>query len=193
MDRSASGSSKRIVITVSGLHGTGKSTAARRLSEALGLRYFSAGELMRSMAAERGISLEEFSSLAERDPELDRLVDDRTKEEAERGNVVIDAALSGWMADDADIKIFLTAPADVRIERIAHRDGVTVDEAREETLLRERSERNRYKRYYGVDVLDLSIYDLVLNTGLFDADGTARILKKVVDEYCSGGEPDVGR
>jgi cytidylate kinase len=33
---------------------------------------------------------------------------------------------------------------------------------------------------------DLSIYDVVLNTGLYDADAAARILKKVVDEYLQG-------
>ncbi|RLI08618.1 cytidylate kinase, partial [Candidatus Bathyarchaeota archaeon] len=93
-------SGRGLVITVSGLHGTGKSTHARRLAEALGLRYVSAGILFRHMAEERGITLEEMSRLAEGDPEIDRLVDERTKEEALRGDVVIDAALSGWMVED---------------------------------------------------------------------------------------------
>lgn len=180
-------SGRGLVITVSGLHGTGKSTHARRLAEALGLRYVSAGILFRRMAEERGITLEEMSRLAEGDPEIDRLVDERTKEEALRGDVVIDAALSGWMVEDADIKIFLTAPLDARVRRIAARDGVTVEKAREETLLREGIERERFKSYYGIDITDLSIYDVVLNTELFDPDGTARILKRVVEEYCSGG------
>jgi cytidylate kinase len=37
-----------------------------------------------------------------------------------------------------------------------------------------------------VDVSDLSVYDLILNTELFEPDGTARILKSFVEEYCSG-------
>lgn len=175
-----------LVITISGLHGTGKSTHAKRLAEALGLRYISAGMMFRQMAEDRGMNLREMSRLAEGGPELDRLVDERTKEEAKEGRVVIDAALSGWMVEEADIKIFLTAPLEERIRRIAARDCISIDEARESTLLRKRIEQERFMRYYGIDITDLSIYDLVLNSELFDADSTARILKRVVEEYRSG-------
>ena len=178
---------RRVVITVSGLHGSGKSTHARRLAEVLGLRYISAGEMFRRMADERGLTLEEMSKLAEEDPEIDRLVDERTKKEALKGGVVVDAVLSGWMADTADIKAFLTAPLEARIRRIAERDGLNLEEARRRTLLREEIERERFRKFYGMNISDLSIYDVVLNTELFDADGTARILKKVVEEYCSEG------
>ena len=175
------------MITVSGLHGTGKSTHARRLAEALGLRYVSAGVLFRGMAEARGVALEEMSRLAEEDPEIDRLVDGRTREEAARGGAVIDAALSGWLVEDADIRVFLTAPLEARVMRIAARDGLAVEEAREATRLREEIERERFRGLYGIDVSDLSIYDVILNTELFDPDGTARILKRIVEEYRSGG------
>ncbi|KON30692.1 hypothetical protein AC482_03305, partial [miscellaneous Crenarchaeota group-15 archaeon DG-45] len=82
---------------------------------------------------------------------------------------------------------FLTAPLEARVMRIAARDGLAVEEAREATRLREGIERERFMRLYGIDVSDLSIYDVVLNTELFDPDGTARILKRIVEEYRSGG------
>jgi cytidylate kinase len=178
---------KDLVITVSGLHGTGKSTHAKRLADTLGLRYLSAGTVFRRMAEERGITLEEMSKMAEDDPEFDKLIDERTKEESVKGGVVVDASLSSWMVEDADIKIHLTSPLKARIRRIAKRDRLTFKEAREATLLREEIERERFKRYYEIDITDLSIYDLILNTELFNSDGTARILKKVVEEYRSCG------
>jgi len=176
-----------LVITVAGLHGSGRSTQAKRLAESLGLRYVSSGIVFREWAKERGLSLEELNLLAGKDPELDNYLDARTKEESRRGGVVIDANLSAWMAVKPDIRIYLTAPSGVRMRRIAEREGRPLGEVERETRARKESERERYMRYYGVDVSDLGAYDVVLNTALFDIESTANILKKIVDEYCSGG------
>ena len=176
-----------LVITVSGFHGSGRTTHAKRLARAFGLRYVSSGTIFRQMAEERGMTLEEMSRLTEEGPELDRLIDERAAEESRRGGVVVDATLSGWVCHEPDLRIFLTAPLDTRIMRIARREGVGLEETRAETLARTESERERFKKYYDIDISDTTIYDLVLNTGLFDADGTARILKSFVEEYCSGG------
>jgi len=48
-----------MIITVSGSHGTGKSTYAARLAEALRIRHVSAGAVFRRIAKEKKISLEE--------------------------------------------------------------------------------------------------------------------------------------
>ena len=175
-----------LVITVGGLHGSGRSTQARRLAEEFGLRYVSTGMLFRERAEELGVSLDELSRLSDVDPGFDNFLDARAKEESRGGGVVIDATLSGWMAEDPDLRFFLSCPLEERVRRIAGREGRDLGEVGEETRAREESERERFMRFYGVDVRDLSIYDVVLNTGLFDADAAARILKKVVDEYLQG-------
>lgn len=173
-------------MTVSGLHGTGKSTYARALSEAFDLRHVSAGGLFRQIALERGLSIGEFSRVAEGRDEFDRLVDERTRREASRGSVVLDGLLAGWMAGEhADIKFFLTAPEEVRIERIAGREGLSRDEALRETLHREEIERRRFKRFYGIDIDDMRIYDLVINTALLPLSSNIEVLKKFVQEYVS--------
>ncbi len=175
-----------LVIAVSGLHGSGRSTHAKRLAEEFGLRYVSSGTIFRQMAEERGLTLEEMSRLTEEDPEFDKLIDERAREESRKGGVVVDATLSGWMCEDPDLRIFLTAPLEARIRRIAEREGIDIEAARRETVARAESERERFRDYYEVDISDLSVYDLVLNTDLFDPNGTARILKRFVEEYCSG-------
>ena len=63
---------------------------------------------------------------------------------------------------------------------MAERDGLSYEEARRQTLNRERLERERYLKYYGIDVDDLSIYDIVLNTAKMPIDGNARVLVRLV-------------
>jgi cytidylate kinase len=51
--------------------------------------------------------------------------------------------------------------------------------------VREELELLRYKEYYGVDISDLSVYDVIINTSLYDVDGVLHILKCIVDQYIS--------
>jgi cytidylate kinase len=172
------------VITIGGLHGTGKSSVADRISKEFDLRRVSAGIIFRDLAEERGLTLEEFSRIAEQDEQIDRLLDNTLKEEAKKGNVVIDGQLAAWMAGEhADFKIQLTAPLDVRIKRISERDGTDYEYAKRETIAREGSESARYKEFYGVDISDLSIYDLILRTDRYDLDGVVKILSTAIQTF----------
>jgi cytidylate kinase len=169
------------VITVSGPHGTGKSTYARALAEALGLRYVCAGELFRELAKERNLSLEAFSSLAAKDPAIDMLIDERTKTEAKKGGTVIDAQLGAWMLRDiADVKVLMVAPDEVRFKRIAERDRTSLESAKKETIAREEIQKQRYKKYYGIDVDDLSIYDIKIDTSPYSVEQTKSLVIKEV-------------
>ena len=169
------------VITLSGPHGTGKSTYAKALAQALGLRYIAAGDIFRDIARQEKLTLEELSNRAARDPKLDQMLDERTKSEAKRGSVVIDAQLGAWMARDlVDVKILLTAPDGVRFKRIAEREGVSEEKARKETQYREAIQQKRYKEYYGIDVSDLSIYDAQIDTGLHSIEETKKIVLDLV-------------
>jgi cytidylate kinase len=174
---------RRLVITIAGPHGSGRTTQAKRLAETFNLRYVSTGTLFRERAQQLGVSIGEMSKIAASDDAFDRFLDDRAKEETRRGRIVLDATLSGWVAEDPDIRIYLTAPIDVRLRRIAEREKRTTSEVEEETRHREAMELERFLRYYGYDITDLTIYDVVLNTALADADGIANILKNVVEAY----------
>jgi len=177
-----------VVVAVSGPHGAGKTTVAKFLAKKLGLRYLSAGEIFRKMAAERRMSLEEFSKYAERHRRIDEEIDRRTIEEAKRGGVLVDARLAGWLLKDADLKILLTAPLETRVRRIAEREGRSYQEVLRETIRRERSEEKRFKKFYGIDLSDYSPFDIVLNTERISIEEMKKIALTVARVMLGGGK-----
>lgn len=72
------------------------------------------------------------------------------------------------------------APLDVRAKRIASRDHISEDEAIIQIIKRERSHRERFLRYYGIDILDLSVFDLVINTSYLLPEDVADIILGVI-------------
>ncbi len=172
-----------IIITISGPHGTGKSLHSKELSRRFGLRLISSGKNFREKAARLGLSLDELSDLAGKDRSIDIELDSNVVKEAKKG-VVVDGLLTGWLLrNEAHIRIYLTAPLEERIRRIAVRDGRSMKDARRETLKREGAERERFKFYYNIDVDDLSVYNVILNTSLVEIGSMKRILRELVDGY----------
>ena len=173
-----------LTIAISGLHGAGTTTVAHALAETFSLRYISAGMIFRQLAKEKGVSLSELSKMAEENPQIDQEIDDRTQQEAEQGNVIIDAYIAGWVARRfADLTIYLLAPLEVRALRIAGRESRPYEEVLEETQVCEKSEQNRFREFYGIDVSDLRLFDLVLNTEHFNAVSTIDICTTAVKAY----------
>ncbi len=171
-----------LVIAVSGKPGSGKSTLARALAERFGLRYVSLGIIFRRLASERGMTLEEFSRLAEEDRSIDRLIDTISRQEGERGCVVVDGHISAWILKGiAHVKILVYAPAEVRAARIAQRDGKSMEEALEELRIRDSSEAKRYKKYYGIDVNDVTVFDLAINTATFNKKEMIELASRAVE------------
>src|SRR5579864_1160253 len=132
-----------MILTVSGEIGAGKSTVARALAQALGLRYLSSGEIFREEARRRGLTVAALGRLAEQDPSIDRAIDQAQVAEARAGDIVVESRLSGWLVD-SDVRVWLRAPVEVRARRVASRDGLPVEAARADVETREAGERRRY-------------------------------------------------
>jgi cytidylate kinase len=172
-----------LVITIGGPHGTGKSTYAKMIAKQFKIRYVSAGQLFRDLAKEKGVSLEELSKQAANSPEIDRMIDERSAAEAEKGDAVIEGQLAAWMAKDlAQVRIYLKAPDEERMARIANRDHLDRQAARRQTLERERIQRERYMRYYGINTDDLSLYNVIIDTGNRSVESTSRQLISKIHE-----------
>jgi cytidylate kinase len=179
-----------MLITVSGPAGSGKSTLAASLADELGVEHVSGGDVFRDIASERGLTPLELNRRAEDDDSIDRDLDRRLRGLArDREQAVLESRLAGWMAGEyADLRLWLDAPLPVRAERIADREDKPVATAREETEARAESEALRYREYYGVDIDDLSIYDMVVNTARWSPDGLRELVLGAVSAYTPDGD-----
>ena len=52
--------------------------------------------------------------------------------------------------------------------------------------MREESERHRYQKLYNIDVTDLSIYDVIINTKKYDAADCVDIIMASVKKIIKG-------
>ena len=156
-----------MLITVSGLPGSGKTTVAGLVSRQLGLKHVYAGDLFRKEAERRGLTLAAFSRLAEKDHEIDRALDHAMLAVAREGHVVLEGRLAGFMAHREGLpalKVRLEAREEVRARRIAQREGGDIEDVTGRMREREQSDARRYRAIYGFDYYDRGLYDLIIET-----------------------------
>ena len=166
-----------MIITIGGLAGTGTTTTAELLSEKLDISYISAGFVFREMAAERGMSVLEFSEFAEGNDDIDKEIDKRQAQKAsEAENLIVEGRLSAFFVDNADLRVWLVTPFDVRSKRIAEREDKTVEVAKEEIITREESEALRYMEIHNIDISNMDIYDIIINTDTFNPENVSEII-----------------
>ena len=154
-----------MILTISGKHGSGKSVIGKKIALALEIKYYSTGQAFRDLAKDMNMSLEEFTKHVENHPNIDRDLDKKIVEIAKKGDIIIDSQLSGHILQNiADFKILLKCPLETRVKRMADRDQTSYEEKLKETMLREKSEQERFKILYDIDLEDNKIYDLIIET-----------------------------
>jgi len=134
------------------------------------------------MAAEKGMSLNDFGAYALTHPDVDRELDRRQLELARNGRIILEGRLSGHVVKKHGVpavSVWLDAPLDVRVARLSSRDVQDPVVAADLNRRREELERQRYLEVYGYDLADLSVYDLVLDSSLLTPEGiVSAILSK---------------
>ncbi len=185
---------KRILILVSGLAASGKSTLSKRLSSRLRIKYYSGGDALRRLALTQGFKpvgkkwwdTEEgmkFLSMRQQDPMFDKKVDEELKKIAEEGSAVIDSWVLPWLINEG-FKIWLKSSVEARARRMQRRDKISLEDAAR--IIEERDKKNSelYYSLYGIRLAeDLSPFHLVLDTSNLSADAVFKIVLTAVKHY----------
>ena len=158
-----------MIITISGIAGSGKSTVAKLLAKKLNCKHYSVGDFMRQIAKERGLTLLELSKQAEKDKSIDIELDKKQIELGKKeDNFVIDARL-GFHFIPNSIKVFLEVDINEAANRILkekreHEQYKDIQESIEKIKTRIASEDKRYREYYNVDYHNKNNYEIIIDT-----------------------------
>ncbi|MEI6601858.1 MAG: cytidylate kinase family protein [Clostridia bacterium] len=160
-------------LALSGDLGSGKSTVTKLLIDNFGFETFSTGTYQRAMAKRMHMSTLELNQYAETHPEIDQEIDAKLTEEGRKpGNIIFDSRMAWHFVENA-FKVYLISDVNQAAARVYcdSKNGVrgnveryaSVEEAKEYILNRRASEVVRYQEKYGVDITDMSNYDLVID------------------------------
>jgi len=181
-----------VVVCVCGMAGSGKSTVAKRLAEKYGLKYYSGGDILKTLALEQGYRRIEhgwweseegirFLEKRGKDPKFDKMVDEKLLKLAQQGNVILDSWTMPWLLKKG-FKIWLDASVENRAKRIAKRDGISVEEAIKALKSKEEKTKTIYKKLYGFKLgEDFTPFHLILDTNDLNEEEVFLILCMVID------------
>ena len=164
----------KIKIAISGRSGCGNTTVTQIVAEKLKLDMIN--YTFHDMADEIGMDFYEFCHKAENDSQYDYALDKKQVELASGGNCVLGSRLAIWMLKDADLKVFLTAPPEIRASRIFSREGGTLLSQTAKTSARDERDHLRYKKLYEINNDDFSFVNLIIDTSNYDAQGVANLI-----------------
>lgn len=160
------------IITVSGRIATGATTLVHHLSAKLNWEFLDGGKIFRAHTKDHGFA-------EKRTDDFDLAYEERVKKILQtQKHQIIQSHLAGFDAQGIKgvYKILLLCEdeneedkTDIRIDRLANRDDITVETAKHEVMERERQNLEKWRRLYANNDKEWvywkkEYYDLVINT-----------------------------
>ena len=144
-----------MIITITGMPCSGKSSIAKMIAEKHGFRRIGVGDMFKDEAKSRGLSAEEFNALCMKDPSYDFFIDNKTAElgkELEGQKIIFDSRLA-WHFVPKSYKVYVNLQDEkVLVERMlcSDREGkekfTSAEEVKRSVLNRQRLEDEPRRR-----------------------------------------------
>ncbi len=163
-------------IAISGQSGCGNTTATTNVGKALNLKV--TNYTFRDLSRDLGLDFETMHHDASNNYIYDYLTDLTIIRAALSDNVIVGSRLAAWLMD-AEMRIWLQAPLEVRAARINKRESEkqsSYESVLYKTLIRDQQNHARYLRLYGIEVEDKSDFDLTINTQLLSAEQVSSLI-----------------
>ena len=182
------------LVTVSGRIASGSTTLAKKLANALRWHRMEGGDIFwEAVRSKLGLAAKDTGL---RPDEEDLAFEAMQKEILEkRDHIVVESKLAGFVAKDLTdvfrILVICVDPAgmdqtNIRIDRLVNREQMTIQDAKEEVLVREKSDVDKWRRLYAKDnpewtFWDEKYYNLVVNTYMHDPDESLQLVLEALD------------
>lgn len=177
-----------VFITINGHLGSGKSTVCALLKEQYGFKVFHTGIIQREFANKMNISTLALNKKSKNDFSFDHYIDNATVEYAKSHigeKIVFDSRLAWHFVPDS-FKICLTINPEIAANRVflnrqtKEETYSSIQDAMEQLAERQKAEADRYQSIYGIDINDVSNYDLTIDTSDLSPSGVAQ---KIIIKY----------
>ncbi|MBT7553115.1 AAA family ATPase [bacterium] len=185
---------KKLLLTISGTPGSGKSTIAKILSEKLKAHRIYVGGIRRELARQKEMTIEELNQYAlehpETDVEIDKKAAAQAREAFKKTSVIVEGRTQFHFLPES-IKIYIKvsfAEGAKRIWKQIQNDkerGIrnehvpdSIENMQIQLKERQKNDRVRYQKYYQLDHTDESQYDLIVDTSDISAQ---EAVQKIVD------------
>lgn len=177
------------MITISGRIASGSTTLGHKLAEILGWRHVEGGEVFwEAIRTKMGLSEKDTDLRPDKeDEDFDASL---KKILMNSENLILETKLAGFNAQGIPevFKIGVICEdeegqdkTDIRIDRLINREKISIEQAKEEVIDRERNDLGKWRKMYvGGDqnwnYWDKKYYDLVINTYSHNQDETLKIV-----------------
>ena len=164
----ASGDETLLKVTISGPPGSGTSTLVSRIASSRDWSSLNRGDVFREEARTRGLTVEQLSSEAKEDLDVDRSLDSLLQKRMSSNDSpeIVESRLSGWWAHKNNLdclRVWVNVSEQERARRIQKREGGELEDCLRKSQKRQRDDMERYSTLYGINLDDMSPYNLVID------------------------------